>query len=81
MCNDHSCQYCTIHIVSCVKSFVSYQHIISAHKSYNTVCVSYELHRIVRYIDKYFKIRFFLLKFVLLFESKKLLDLFLTQND
>ena len=37
-----------IHIVSCVKSFVSYQRIISAHESYNTMCVSYESHRIVK---------------------------------
>ena len=34
---NHSYQYYIIHIVSCVKSFVSYQRIVSAHKSYDIV--------------------------------------------
>ena len=46
-----------------LKSFVSYQCIVSVHESYDTVCVSYELYRkivrIVRYIDKCFKMIFF----------------------
>ena len=43
--------------------------------------VSYcKIIRIVRYINQCFKMRFFLLIFVLLFESNNLLELFLTQN-
>ena len=37
-----------IRIVLCVKSSVSYRHIVSAHESYNTVCVSYESYRITK---------------------------------
>ena len=54
--NTHSCQYRTIrytyhtiHIVSCVKSSVSYRRIVNAHESYDTVCVLYESYRIVSY--------------------------------
>ena len=58
---DHSCQYHTICIELCVKSSVSYRHIVSAHESYDTVCVSYESYCIVklyvvRYIDRCFKV-------------------------
>lgn len=34
-------------IILCVKSFVLLERVISAYKSYNTVCVSYELYHIV----------------------------------
>ena len=48
------------------------------------MCISYESYHkivfIVRYIDKYFKRNKKILKIVLLFEYKKLLDLFLIQN-
>ena len=37
-----------IRIVLCVKSSVSYWHIVSAHKSYDTVCVLYKSYRIVK---------------------------------
>ena len=57
---EHSCQYHTIrdtyrtiHIVSCVKSFISYRHIVNAHESYDTVCVSYELYHIVKLYISY----------------------------
>ena len=71
-----------IHIVSCVKSFVSYWHIVSTYESYDTVCVSYESYHIVRYIDKYFKMRFFvkictfiwILQIIRLVLNTKLLD-------
>ena len=45
--------YCTIHIVSCEKSSVWYRRILSAHKSYDTVCVSYESYRIVKLYVSY----------------------------
>ena len=53
-----------VSIVSCVKSSVSYQRIVRVHESYDTVCIiwiiSYrKIVRIVRYIDKCFKMRFF----------------------
>ena len=64
--SGHSCQYHTIRdtyqmipIVSCVKNFVSYQRIVSAYELYNTVCISYKSYHIVRYIEKCFKMRFF----------------------
>ena len=44
----HSCQYRTIHIVSCVKSSVSYRHIVSAHESYDMVS-----YRIVKSYESY----------------------------
>ena len=37
-----------VSIVSCVKSSVLYRRIVSAHESYDTVCVSYESYRIVK---------------------------------
>ena len=67
---SHSCQYRTIRgtyhtirTVLYVKNFISYQRIVSAYELYATVCVSYESYRkiirIVRYINKYYKMRFF----------------------
>ena len=49
--HKHSCQYRTIHIVSCVKSSISYWRIVSAHESYDTVCVLYESYHIVKSYD------------------------------
>ena len=42
-----------IRIISCVKSFVLYQRIVSAHESYDTVCVSYESYRIIKLYVSY----------------------------
>ena len=61
-----------IRIVSCVKISVSYRYIVSAHESYNTVCVSYESYHIVKSYVSYDTwtnaLKWdFLLKFVLLF--------------
>lgn len=36
-----------VNVVSCIKSFVLYQRIVSAHGLYGTVCVSYESYHIV----------------------------------
>ena len=66
----------TIRIVSRVKNFISYQHIIRYSVGILWIVSYHKIVRIVRYIDKWFKLVFFLLKFVLLFESYKLLDLF-----
>ena len=59
-CVSHNCQYRTIHdtyrtihIVSCVKSSVSYLHIVSVHESYDTICVSYKLYHIVKLYVSY----------------------------
>ena len=42
-----------IRIISCVKSFVSYRRIVSAYESYDTICVSYKLYRIVKLYISY----------------------------
>ena len=63
------------------KSSILYQRIINVHESYDTVCVSYKLYHIVKLYISYNTLTNvlkldFLLKFVLLFESNKLLDCF-----
>ena len=46
--HKHSCQYCTICIGSYIKSSVLYRRIVSAHKLYNIVCVSYKSYHIIK---------------------------------